>query len=599
MVTDQPTNFQPTSDFRQHRTTHSMLTHSFIALNALTTSLLCGNAPLRARVGGKRKVANSHGQAQDTVNNTKIAPGLQLPLHEPHRPPHHLSTGPGEIPQPSTHDVPASSNAPTPRERKPEPYVPEDRLVRLFYENFHQAHPILVPPGQYERRNYPAYLQQVVKFIGSHYSMVLSGDEFYDSTASTLAAHSADKSCSMVQALLLHSIILCARNERPRAETSLAQAISIAIEIGMYQKDFATLFANNDEFESESLRRTWWELFIWEICMRTLQQKFHFRCSDVPNEVLLPCEESTYASLQAIPPPASLAAFRARVFADDDDDDEDPAPCQYSSFSYRIEAFHILARVLVLNSIPETHPDRLQAIANTLVSWAHLLPPQKIDIVDIYGGIDEMLFQAQFIIHYAAMLLHLPRSNLRPRFPEQSMTIICPVTPVRLSPSLTRNVHDVKTIGASKELSNLLSVHCVPQGYSPFVVFGTIFCGLVQLAASEAHSSECSDHHLNRVVLALGSLNMLRTKWRLAQEAYRHLKGAARQTSTIRPEGRPLQDTSGVSASTRNLVVADGGMLGPAADYDAVNGSISSLFLSAYIDPTCSDPFPLSQMSDF
>lgn len=50
MVTDQPTNFQPTSDFRQHRTTHSMLTHSFIALNALTTSLLCGNAPLRARV---------------------------------------------------------------------------------------------------------------------------------------------------------------------------------------------------------------------------------------------------------------------------------------------------------------------------------------------------------------------------------------------------------------------------------------------------------------------------------------------------------------------------------------------------------------------
>ncbi|KAF5129901.1 hypothetical protein E5D57_006234 [Metarhizium anisopliae] len=540
MVTDKPTNLQPTSDNRQHRTTRSMLTHSFIALNALTTSLLCGNAPLRARVyrvstspsqtlctylpsrrGGKRKAANSHGQAQDTINNTKTAPGLQLPLHEPHRLPHHLSTGPGEIPQPSTHDVPASSNAPTPRERKPEPYVPEDRLVRLFYENFHQAHPILVPPGQYERRNYPAYLQQVVKFIGSHYSMVLSGDEFYDSTTSTLAAHSAEKSCSMVQALLLHSIILCARNERPRAETSLAQAMEIAIEIGI-----------------------------------------------------------------------------ARVFADDDDEEE-PAPCQYSSFSYRIEAFHILARVLVLNSIPETHPDRLQAIANTLVSWAHLLPPQKIDIVDIYGGIDEMLFQAQFIIHYAAMLLHLPRSNLRPRFPEQSMTIICPVTPVRLSPSLTRNVHDVKTIGASKELSNLLSVHCVPQGYSPFVVFGTIFCGLVQLAASEAHSSECSDHHLNRVVLALGNLNMLRTKWRLAQEAYRHLKGAARQTSTIRPEGRPLQDTSGVSAGTRNLVVADGGILGPAADYDAVNGSISSLFLSAYIDPTCSDPFPLSQMSDF
>ncbi|OAA50310.1 Transcription factor [Metarhizium rileyi] len=559
-----------------------------------TTQNTCTYLP--SRRGGKRKAFNGNVQGHGTVTIVKESPALPLPPHQLVRPDHHLPrTSEDILLADATHDAPSSSGVPTPREGKLEPYVPEDRLVRLFYENFHQAHPILVPPGLYERQNYPPYLHQVVKFIGSHYSMVLSGNEFYDSTTSALSANAAEKSPCMVQALLLYSIIMCARNERLQAETSLSQAITIALDTGMYQKDVMASLVDNREFELESLRRTWWELFIWEICMRSLQQKLDFRCSDVLSDVLLPCEESTYASLQSIPQPKSLAEFRARVFADDDDD---AAPSEYSSFTYRIEAFHILARVLVLNSIPETHPDRLQAIANTLVSWAHLLPPQKIDIVDTYGGIDEMLFQAQFIIHYAAMLLHLPRSNLRPRFPEQS-TAICPMTPVRLSPSLTRNVHDVKTIGASKELSNLLSVHGVPQGYSPSVVFGTVFCGLVQLAASETHSSECADHHLNRVVLALGNLKILRTKWNLAQQAYRHLKSAAKQTSTIRPDGRPLQETHTPPPNPRYPMVTDGTIIGSSADYDTVHGSISSLFLSAYIDPTCSDPFSLNQMSEF
>ena len=55
-----------------------------------------------------------------------------------------------------------------------ESIVPEGRLVRLFYENVHSAHPVLVPASLYEKWRYPPYLHQVLKFIRSHYSMVIN-----------------------------------------------------------------------------------------------------------------------------------------------------------------------------------------------------------------------------------------------------------------------------------------------------------------------------------------------------------------------------------------------------------------------------------------
>ncbi|KAJ5340243.1 Transcription factor [Penicillium brevicompactum] len=468
--------------------------------------------------------------------------------------------------------------------RSPESIVPEGRLVRLFYENFHSAHPILVPAALYEKSKYPPYLHQVVKFIGSHYSVVLNNDILYDSTWSIIK-EIADRTPHMVQVLLLYSIIMRARNNISEAKSSLVQAIAIAIELEMYREDFATTFSGGRKHEAESLRRTWWELFIWEVYMATLYEKSTLQCSDISSEVLLPCEETTYAS-QIIPKPQSLASFRTRVFTEDEE------AGHYSSFAYRIEAVRILARVLVLNVLPEIHHDHLQAVANTLVSWIHHLPPQKIDIVDKYGNIDEMLFQAHFTIQYAAMLLHLPRSNLRPIFPH-SMFFICPVTPFRLSPSLTRHVHDVKTIEASKQLSNLLSVRSSAQGSSPLVVFGSLLCGLVQLAATERHGLECYDHHQNRVVLVLGSLKILKDKWSLAQEAHSHLRNTAAQTAMPSTKYSPFESRITPPQATHRPNTAIGGTVFsfPVGD-DGIGDRLSSRFLSEFLDPTCGDSFP-------
>ncbi|KAJ5963077.1 Transcription factor [Penicillium waksmanii] len=472
----------------------------------------------------------------------------------------------------------------------PESIVPEGRLIRLYYENFHSAHPILVPAALYERWKYQNCLHQVVKFIGSHYSVVLDNDVLNESTW-LLLNQTTERTYHMVQAHLLYSIIMRARNETSKADDSLTQAIDIALELGMHREDFATTFSGGREHEAESLRRTWWELFIWEAYMATLNKRSNLRCSDVFSDVCLPCEESTYASFQSIPQPHSLASFRTRIFT------EDEGVTYYSSFSYRIEAVRILARVLVLNSLPETHHDHLQAVANTLVSWLHHLPQQKTDIIDMYGNIDEMLFQAYFTIHYAAMLLHLPRGNLRPRFPD-SMFSICPVTLFRLSPSLTRHVHDVKTIEASKKLSNLLSVRSSAQSYSPIVVFGSLLCGLVQLTAIHSHGPDCCDHHQNRIVLVLGCLKLLRSNWPLAQEAFSHLRNSVAQRTTITSEYSPFESRPKPQRNQRpNTAAIETARSLPVGD-DAIHGHLSSRLLSEYLDPICGDSFPLFHMPD-
>jgi len=370
----------------------------------------------------------------------------------------------------------------------------------------------------------------------------------------------------------------------------------------MYLREFATSFSKGNEMEAESLRRTWWELFIVDVDAAALQNQIMLRCHGVPYDVVLPCEESTYAAHGPLPPPSTLAAFHKRVFGDEEED-------RFSSFSYCIEAVRILARVLVLNSLAEPQRDHLQAVENALISWTNHLPPNKVDVVDAYGTVDEMLLQAHTTIHYAAMLLHLPRSNLRPVSPELGVRIY-PVTPLRLSPTFTRHVHNIKATEASKQLSDLLSVRPSVQRYSPFIVFKLVLCAVIQLATSQMHSAECAEHHSNRIVLVLGCLKMLRRHWPIAQRAHQYLRRAAAETFSQWMESAYPPTSSSSSGGGGRLPAtahSSGSQTWPSGSANGValsaNEQVPGLFspglLSAYIDPTCGDSFFMNTGSEF
>jgi hypothetical protein len=172
------------------------------------------------------------------------------------------------------------------------------------------------------------------------------------------------------------------------------------------------------------------------------------------------------------------------------------------------------------------------------------------------------------------------------------MFSICPVTPFRLSPSLTRHVHDVKAMEASKKLSNLLSVRSDARGYSPSIVFVAMLCGLVQLAATEIHGAVCADHHQNRIVLVLGCLKLLRAKWFLAETAHAHLRSAAAQVVTSSSEyslseRKPTHPQGDTRPHER---IEESAMYLPIDD-ESMNDQFCSGLLSEFIDPTCGVSF--------
>ncbi|KAI8280965.1 hypothetical protein K4K57_011662 [Colletotrichum sp. SAR 10_99] len=395
----------------------------------------------------------------------------------------------------------------------------------------------------YASRAYPHYLHLAVDFAGSHYSQTTPSEDLRSDVEAALAANTELSTCA-VQALLIYSIVLFSRDEIDDAHIAFGRCAEIALEIGMNRADFASSRHPQNSVEAESLRRTWWELFVADVLMAIPLKTISFRCSAVSPEVPLPCEESLYTGNCELPEPRKVLEFKRRILLEED--------VVFSSFSYRIEAATILGRVLVLNRLKDYHRDHLQAIENALVSWSNHLPMEKMEIVDPYGNMDEMMFQAHVIIAHASMLLHLPRSRFYPLLSSPQDDFM-PYTHLHSSSASTRLVQSIKAMNASRRLSDYISLCPNIQKHTPFIIPALAMAGLTQLATSKNHSEECFDHHYNRVTLVLGCLKKMKRTWHLAEPAYHRVRScAARLISDLMDKlnSEPLSKSAVLTQST-------------------------------------------------
>ncbi|KAI5456704.1 hypothetical protein BGZ63DRAFT_366614 [Mariannaea sp. PMI_226] len=472
-------------------------------------------------------------------------------------------------------------------------WTDDDRYLRMFYENFHTAHPILVPNCMYAERAYPHFLQLVVNFVGAHYVPSSPCQQLKAKVAAELAIE-PDQSPCMVQAWLIYSIVLHARGELPEAREAFAKSSDLALKLGMNRADFVTSSPHPERsIEAESLRRTWWELYVIDILMAIPLRTISFRCSTVPPEVPLPCEEAVYSNGGDIPEPRRILDFKRRVFAAED--------VVFSSFSYRIEAITILCRVLVLNRLRDYHRDHLQAIENALVSWNNHLPVRKLDIVDSYGNIDEMMFQAHLIIAHASMLLHLPRSDFQTLL-SQPDDPFWPLAPRHASSTFTRSIHSIKATEASRRVSDSISVCPNIQKHTPFVIPALVLCAMIQLAISTSHSEECFDHHCNRVTLVLGCLKNMKRTWSLADSAYHRVRLCASETLSgpmDKWNAEPLSKSIAFAQATPSD--SDRTFEPPRPPSMSSEGQDAMLndLVSSFIDPTCYNPSFFNSLSGF
>lgn len=408
-----------------------------------------------------------------------------------------------------------------------------DALVNLFYANFHAAHPFLVPRAMFADQNYPNYLRKVVQLIGSQYSEAMSNHTLRDVTGAALdeAGRQPEKqSLHLVQARLLFSIALHARNEIKESVSVLAMAVSLALEIGLDKKEYCAKYEAPSRILAESVRRTWWELYVTDGFTAALQRKTSFLCHTAMSDVPLPCDENAYVEgRMVLGEPPSMAQFEARIFSEED--------LVFSSFCYRIEAVKVLAKVLAISSTQEIEEEQVQAIETTLAAWPHHLPPGKTSALGITGEMDEMLFQAHMLIQYTIIYLHFPRSHLVATVPATSDII----RQRHLVPFSTRNIHGVKAIEASKQLGSLAALHAPVTKHTPFFVFAIVFGAIVQLSALSQAVAGPREHCRDRISLIIGVLKTVGPIWQFSQAVMCKLRRIAAEVLSINPT-TSLQD---------------------------------------------------------
>lgn len=504
------------------------------------SNVVCHFTP--SRRGRKRAIRQVKGGVQreaSLANGDPVDPSniTVLDLDSVPYQAHSLSSNPvNAVGSESTYADPVDSHrrvAPGGSAANPLPASPEslqsltddDRLVNLYYINFHLAHPILLPRRMYGDHKYAPCLRAAVEAIGSHFSSAVP--EHYRTTLRARAedqiATAGPDSVDLVQACLLMAIAQFARNDVQIGAKTLSQAIATAVRLGMHQREFAITYGKGCAIVQESLRRTWHELFITERYAAAVQRKLTLETTSIEADVLLPSDEAAYEQATIPPYPPSWADFENQIFADTD--------TVFSSFSYRIKAAHILGQVMSITGPQGVHRDEVQMVDNALASWSLHLPPSKeeTEISNTYGGFDIIMFQAHVMISYATMLLHFPRGALRsPKFvapdvPDgQIMKSFCPCN--------RENVHSVKAVEASKHLTMLAAIRSPASIHTPFYVYPLALGALVQLAACTTHlrgSDTCLGQHRARVILILGLLRALSQHWPTADTIHRALRRTA------------------------------------------------------------------------
>ena len=422
-----------------------------------------------------------------------------------------------------------------------------DRMVQHYYEYFHAAHPFLLPMQQFvQEEKSPKYLFDTVRFIGSRYvkSQIpgLSKDEILSGLY-----QAPDSSIFKIQGLLLITITLHISNDLLGSLECLEKAVDLAFGIGLYSRCFASSNGYSDWTMQESIRRTWWELYVIDAMTAAFFNKDSFRTHSVTTDMELPCDDKFYS------PDSPAAVLNTTQDLDNrflDDTDQ-----VFSSHSYRIEAAMLLRRVLAVAAIFDGQSEEIDAMDATLSAWFHHLPPEKYEILGSNGQCDEMMFQARMIVHAATTHLHLPRSTLQTARP-RNLGLGCVSRCEMSAPASSYHTHTVKAVHAVTELTRLASLPICIFKHTPFFACGLVTCSVVLLSACAVNMCNCLHPHREQIIQCIEVLKSLGRIWELPQQSMTQIRSVAREIAQtgIKPfavgSACSMQDSGTIKDST-------------------------------------------------
>jgi hypothetical protein len=182
---------------------------------------------------------------------------------------------------------------------KPPQTIPE-RCIDSFYFHFYPGHPVVLPKEHLLRtakeRNLE-HLLAAMRWAGSLYFEVgPARATFFDDAMQLIYAKDIVKDGYLVQAMLIMLICLDGSCQQEKTREILSDVERIAIEIGLYQKSYASTHGNGNPMLEESWRRTWWDLFVVDGMVAGVHRQTNFLLFDIVADVDLPCEEHQYKS---------------------------------------------------------------------------------------------------------------------------------------------------------------------------------------------------------------------------------------------------------------------------------------------------------------
>jgi hypothetical protein len=173
------------------------------------------------------------------------------------------------------------------------------QCTEAFFQHFSSSHPFLPPRHEMLRllKTYPMHhLESAICFVGSRYLPGAPSASFAEELNSLLLVSSFPREGSTVQALLLFALGLDSDNDQKKASDVLLKAETLALELSMNHQEYAVINSLGSSIYEESLRRTWWELYVVRIMMAGFHQRGTFCPRNIMSTVPLPCEEREFAA---------------------------------------------------------------------------------------------------------------------------------------------------------------------------------------------------------------------------------------------------------------------------------------------------------------
>ncbi|KAH7348563.1 hypothetical protein BKA65DRAFT_584300 [Rhexocercosporidium sp. MPI-PUGE-AT-0058] len=405
------------------------------------------------------------------------------------------------------------------------------RCMEAFFQYFYDAHPFL-PPRQQLLEAFKVgppmdHLETAMAYIGSRYVRGASPASYSLDLDCFVLQQDLPRDASTVQTMLLFALGLDGNNERKKAVEVLIKAQRFALELGMNQQEYATINGRGSPICEESIRRTWWELYVVSVMVAAFHGKRACQVSGVISTTPLPCEEKDFVN------GVILQLHTMEEFDDDSFLDEE---IQWSSYAYRIAAARNLERILGTDNIVFPEDPRTYNLDALLVNWNLHLPPSKVANFDQSGTFDEMMFQAHMITDLSSLLLHRRFTPLDAAA-SQAISSCTAQGAVEAHFSAFEDIHSSKATQAASNISKLVGMPTPLIQHTHFFICALTHSSISHLSLWSHLPLIVGDENLKEEIrMNAGALRAMRAVWPSAQTAFNQVSAAAQRVFEMRKD---------------------------------------------------------------